>query len=142
MEKTYVGWQELGYKRNQVEYTEPTQLLAKDGRLLVQGGWARHNVFEYNRSVAHPQWRGKEWDFYQICNGKYMVQISFANISIGGYASAVIVDVSGEEKKMVSVMSLFLGGKNKYVLPANGEKPNMFMYSKGYLVTSYWRGSL
>ena len=60
-----------------------------------------------------------------------MVQISFANISIGGYASAVLVDVSGEEKKMISVMSLFLGGKNKYVLPANGERPNMFMYKKG-----------
>ena len=131
MEKTYVGWQELGYKRNQVEYTEPTKLLAEDGKVLVQGGWARHNVFEYDRTVAHPQWRGKEWDFYQICNGKYMVQISFANISIGGYASAVIVDVSGEAEKMVSVMSLFLGGKNKYVLPANGEKPNKFEYVNG-----------
>ena len=131
MEKTYVGWKELGYKRNQNEYTEPTELLDKEGNLLVKGGWARHNVFQYDRTLARPQWRGKEWDFYQICNGKYMVQISFANISIGGYASAVLVDVSGKEQKLISTMSPFLGGKNKYVLPANGEKENEFTYEAG-----------
>ena len=131
MEKTYVGWKELGYTRNQVEYTEPTPILDEKGDVLVKGGWARHNVFEYDRTLAHPQWRGKEWDFYQICNGKYMVQISFANISIGGYASAVLVDVSGEETKLISTMSPFLGGKNKYVLPANGEKENAFTYTNG-----------
>ncbi len=131
MKKTYVGWKELGYKRQQVEYTKPTPLVGSDGRVLVKGGWARRNVFLYDRNVAHPQWRGKEWDFYQISNGKYMVQISFANISIGGYASAVLVDVSGTEKKVISVMSPFIGGKNKYILPANGDKPGYFEYKSG-----------
>ena len=58
--KTYISWKDLNKKRNQVEYTRPTQLLDTDGNLLVRGGWARHNVFEYYRTFAQPQWRGKE----------------------------------------------------------------------------------
>ncbi len=133
MEKTYTGWQELGYKRNQIEYTEPTKLLDEQGNLLVKGGWARHNLFEYHRDWAVPHWRGKEWDFYQFCNGKYMVQISIANISIGGYASTTLVDVSGKEEKLISSMSLWLGGKNdpKHVLPENGDQPNLVDYRDG-----------
>jgi len=131
IKKTYRGWQELTYKRNQEEFTHPTILLDDSGNLMVQGGWARHNVFEYDRSLARPQWRGKEWDFYQLCDGKYMVQISIANISIGGYASATLVDVSGEEQKLLTSMTLWLGGKNKVVLPENGDCPNVVEYKKG-----------
>lgn len=59
-----------------------------------------------------------------------MVQISIANISIGGYASATLVDVSGKEKKTVSSMDLWLGGKNKpsHILPENGDRPNTVHY--------------
>lgn len=132
MEKTYLGYRDIDYKRKQVEYTEPTKLLADDGKVLVKGGWARHIVFDYDRKVAHPQWRGKEWDFYQICNGKYMVQISCANISIGGYCSGCIVQVDGKnkEKFFKQRFTLFLGGKNKVVLPENGEKPAVWEFNQ------------
>lgn len=129
--KTYLGWREADKKRKQTEYTSQTRLLDDDGKLLVRGGWARYNVFDYDRSKVRPQMRGKEWDFYQISNGRYMVQISIANISIGGYASANLVDISGKEKKVISSMSLWLGGKNKIVLPANCQKPNTVHYQKG-----------
>lgn len=129
--KTYVGWQELKEKRNQIEYAKPVQLLDDDGNVQVRGGWARHNLFEYDRTFARPQWRGKEWDFYQISDGKYMVQISIANISIGGYASANLVDISGQQQKLITSMSLWLGGKNKVVLPCNGDEPNIVEYKKG-----------
>ncbi|MBD5092185.1 MAG: DUF2804 domain-containing protein [Clostridiales bacterium] len=129
--KTYVGWKEAGVKRKQIEYTAPTRLLDDKGNLLVKGGWARHNVFEYDRTKARPQMRGKEWDFYQVCNGKYMVQISMANISIGGYASANLVDISGKSKKVISSMALWLGGKNKVVMPENCDRPNVCEYKKG-----------
>ena len=114
MEKTYVGWKEAPFKSKQTEYTEPTNLLAPDGTLLAKG-WARHNVFNYNRYHVKKQMRRKEWDFYQLSNGKYMVQLSFANISLGGYVSAVLVDLK-QHKILKSVMSPFLGGKDKYVL--------------------------
>lgn len=122
MEKTYTGWQEADYKSKQTEYTEPTKLLGNDGTLLAKG-WARHNVFDYDRSSVKATYRRKEWDFYQLSNGKYMVQISFANISLGGYVSAVIVDLK-QGKTLHTGMSLFLGGKDKYVLPKKGDVPN------------------
>ena len=122
MKKTYIGWQEADYKSKQTEYTEPTPLLAKDGTLLAKG-WARRNVFDYNRYDVKKVMRRKEWDFYQISNGYFMAQISFANISLGGYVSAVLVDLR-DGKIVKSVMSPFLGGKDKYVLPPKGDVPN------------------
>lgn len=133
--KTYVSFLDLQEKRKQIEYKEPTKLIDDDGKLLVKGGWARHNVFEYDRTKARPQWRGKEWDFYQVSNGHYMVQISMANISIGGYASAVLVDLDDKnhEKKVISSMALWLGGKNKVVMAENCDQghPNVSEYTKG-----------
>ena len=121
MERTYKSWLESDFHSEQREYTEPTELLAPDGTLLASG-WARRNVFAYDRNrVRHPL-RRKEWDFYQISDGRRMAQISFANISLGGYASAVLVDLR-EHKILCSKMAPFLGGKDKYVLPPKGDVP-------------------
>ena len=122
MEKTYIGWKEADYKSKQTEYTEPTKLLAEDGTLLAKG-YAKHNVFDYNRNNVKKVMRRKEWDFYQLSDGRYMVQISFANISLGGYVSACLVDLK-EGKTLKNAMSFFLGGKDKYVLPPKGDVPN------------------
>ncbi|MCQ2463183.1 MAG: DUF2804 domain-containing protein [Clostridia bacterium] len=122
MDKTYVSYLEGKWKSKQTEYTEPTQLLGKDGTLLAKG-WARRNVFEYDRNDVKAKMRRKEWDFYQVSNGKYMVQLSFANISLGGYVSCVLIDLRGG-KKIAGPTALFLGGKDKYVLPAKGDYPN------------------
>ena len=129
MEKTYKGWQEWAEPSKQTEYTEPTPLLGPDGTLLAKG-WARHNVFDYDRNSVKKVMRRKEWDFYQLSNGKYMVQISFANISLGGYASAVLVDlVNG--KTIATQMGAFLGGKDKYILPPKGDQPHHYKMEVG-----------
>lgn len=122
MEKTYDSWMNGNWKSKQTEYTEPTPLLSRDGILLAKG-WARHNVFDYNRNNVRKVMRRKEWDFYQISNGKFMVQISFANISMGGYISAVIVDLI-KGKTIKTAMVPFVGGKDKYILPPKGDVPN------------------
>lgn len=128
--RTYKSWLNGEIKSAQKEYTEPTRLLSEDGRLLA-AGWARKNVFDYDRSCSKPTVHRKEWDFYQISNGEYMVQLSFANITLGGYASAVLVDLKhpNKSKKLAAgtvadSTVLFLGGKDKYVLPPKGDVPN------------------
>ena len=132
MEKTYKGWLEWPEKSLQTEYTEPTPLLAADGTLLAKG-WARQNVFLYDRkTVKHPL-RRKEWDFYQLSDGHFMVQLSFANISLGGYASLVVVDLR-EGKTLLSSMAPFIGGKDRYVLPARGDAPNRVSFRVGKAV--------
>ena len=122
MEKTYRGWQDWDAPSRQKEYTETTRLLAEDGTLLA-AGWARRNVFDYDRDRVRRTLRRKEWDFYQISDGRYMAQLSFANISLGGYASAVLVDLRAGTT-LCSKMAPFLGGKDKYVLPPKGDVPN------------------
>ena len=122
MKRTYPSWIDGEVNSKQTEYTKPTQLLSKDGKLLAPG-WARHNVFDYQRDNARPANRKKEWDFYQISNGELMVQINFANISIGGFAQASITDLKHRQNKhkfhsgtILECTQLFLGG-NKYMLP-------------------------
>lgn len=129
MKRTYTPWQEFPQPSAQKEYTAPTKMLADDGTVLARG-WARGNVFEYDRNKIRPKSRGKEWDFYQVSDGRYMAQINFANISIGGYISAALVDlVNG--KVLCNVMSPFLGGRNKYPLPPKGDAPNRLAYTIG-----------
>lgn len=132
MKRTYTPWQDFPQKSKQTEYTKPVKMLADDGTLLVKG-WARRNVFDYDRTKVNPRMRGKEWDFYQLSNGKYMVQISFANISFGGYASAAIVDLKNG-KVIANPTALFVGGKDKYVLPPKGDAPNHVKFNVGAAV--------
>ena len=133
VKKTYAGWKESGLTYNQNEVTEQTDLLAEDGTLLVKGAWARHNLFTYDRYRSKPTLRRKEWDFYQMSDGNYIIQISIANISIGGYASATLIDLHAPNEKglVATSMALWLGGKNKVILPACGDRPNVTEYKKG-----------
>ena len=129
MEKTYSSFQEWEKPSRQTEYREETALLAEDGTLLAKG-WARHNVFRYDRNRVRHEMRRKEWDFYQISDGHLMLQISFANISLGGYASAVLVDLKAGTT-LISDMAPFVGGKDRYVLPAKGDIPNFVSFRIG-----------
>ncbi len=127
--RTYTGWRDFERSSRQTEYRENTELLSGDGRLLA-AGWARHNVFRYDRALVRTKLRGKEWDFYQISDGRYMLQLSFANISVMGYVSAVLVDLRSG-KTPVNVMSPFIGGRDKYPLPPRGDAPNRLAYRIG-----------
>ena len=100
MERTYVPFWDWKEKSKQTEYTESTPLLNADGTLNAKG-WARHNVFEYDRNLVKTGIMSrKEWDFYQVSDGKYMVQLSFANITIGGYVAAKLIDIAN--KKLIA----------------------------------------
>ncbi len=129
MEKTYSSFAAWKTPSRQTEYREETPLLSLDGTLTAKG-WARKNVFQYDRNRVKHVLRRKEWDFYQISDGQKMLQVSFANISLGGYASAVLVDLR-EGKTLVSDMAPFIGGKDRYVLPAKGDIPNFVSFRIG-----------
>ncbi len=129
MEKTYKGWQEWKEPGEQREITEETPLLARDGSVLA-AGWARRNLFLYDRSFVKHKKRRKEWDFYQISDGRHMVQINFANISLGGYAQAVLVDLK-KGKVLASAMGPFVGGADRYALPERGDVPNYVSFAPG-----------
>lgn len=133
--RTYPSWLKGEFKSEQKEYTAPTPLVADDGTLLSPG-WARHMLFDYETDKIVPGKRFKQWDFYQVSNGRYMAQISFANISVGGYISAALIDLKNPDKtkkhaagNVLAPMTLFLGGKDKYPLPPKGDVPNNVKYT-------------
>ncbi len=127
--KPYLSWQNFPRPSRQQEYTEPARLLSPDGRLLVRG-WARRNVFDYDRNDVKAKAHRKEWDFYQISDGHYMVQVNFANITLGGYVSTTLVDLQAG-KVLCSSASYFVGARRRYPLPAKGDIPNRVAYKIG-----------
>ena len=124
MNRTYKPFSEWRKKSQQREYTEATPLLSPNGKLLAKG-WARKNVFEYNRNyVKKGLISRKEWDFYTIIVDEKEILLSFANINIGGYVGAKMVDLKTGEIIFDHVQ--YFIGANKHVPPANGDIPNRF----------------
>ena len=124
LKRTYVPFNEWKEKSKQTEYTESTPLLNPDGTLNAKG-WARRNVFEYDRNLVKTGIMSrKEWDFYNICDDDYQILVSFANINIGGYVGAKLVNLKTGEV-VVDSMQYFIGA-NKHVPPAKGDVPNRF----------------
>ena len=80
--------------QKQNEIVKKTDLLDENGYVL-EPGWARHNsLINYNREKisAHPL-RVKEWDFYQISDGRYMTQFTIANVSFAEAGCITITDI-------------------------------------------------
>ena len=124
MKKTYIPFKDWKEKSKQTEYTSPTPLLAPDGKLLAKG-WARKNVFDYNRAyVKKGLISRKEWDFYTISDDKMQMLISFANINIGGYVAAKLVNLKTGEVICDSVQ--YFAGANKHVSHSKPDSPCRF----------------
>ena len=122
--RTYVPFRDWKEKSKQIEYTEPTPLLSPDGTLLAKG-WARKYVFDYNRDyVKKGIISRKEWDFYTIFDDKMQILVSFANITIGGYVAAKLVDLKSG-KVLCDSIQYFIGA-NKHVSHAKPDSPSRF----------------
>lgn len=119
----------------QTEYTEPTRLLDNDGTLLAKG-WARRNVFEYDRKLTNPRGRLKEWDFYQVSDGELMVQINFFNITLGSAATACIIDLKKGET-LANNACIVPFTRRKYLLPLRGDATNFFRFEKGSTILEF-----
>lgn len=121
--RTYIPFQEWDTPSKQTEYTEPTPLLTDDGSLLAKG-WARHNVFDYDRSKVKARFISrKEWDFYQISDGNYMLQMNFANVRLAGYVSAKFMDLRTGDV-IAEISQWFLDGEHNHIPPDKGDVPN------------------
>lgn len=113
----------------QNEITKRQKLLDENGN-LANPGWCRCNLYDYNiekKSVS--TMRLKEWDFYQVSNGRYMVQINIFNISLATCATFGFVDMLTGMKFDTMAMELITPNKNR--LNKNGDVPNSFAFGKG-----------
>ncbi len=130
LKRTYVPFNEWKESSKQIEYTEPTALLKPDGKLNARG-WARHNVFEYDRSLVKRERliSCKEWDYYTVTDGQKQLLVSFANVGIGGFMGLRLVDLhTGEVTADGS--TIFVGGK-KHLPLGRVDAPGVFKGSSG-----------
>ncbi len=118
----------------QTEIKDNITLINEDGTLAVKG-WARRNVFDYDRRLTKPRSRLKEWDFYQISDGKYFVQLSFFNITIASAASATIMDI--ESGKRIAATDVLIGTRRRCIMPKKGDVPNFFRYEHNGTVIQF-----
>ena len=128
--RTYVPFTEWKEKSKQIEYTEPTPLLNSDGTLNARG-WARHNVFTYDRSLVKRERliSQKEWDYYTITDGQKQLLVSFANVGIGGFMGLRLIDLHTGEVH-ADGMAIFAGGKK--ILPLDKvDVPGVFKAKSG-----------
>lgn len=110
-------------KQIQEEITEPTMLLTEEG-YLNRPGWCRKNLFIYNREdISAPKIRIKEWDFYQVTDGRYLIQLTVGNISVGAGATVLIKDMKEGGKILLNTGLIHVLTMHRDQLPRNAQEP-------------------
>ena len=81
---------------------------------LTEPGYCFTNLYQYDRdAITAGPGRIKEWDFYQISNDELTVQVTIADISLGGAVTVGFFDRKTGEKGSAMVLNLFTFGKFK-----------------------------
>ena len=103
----------------QNEITKKENLLDASGNVANPGYCVTCNyIYKRNEIKAHPM-RIKEWNFYQISDDRYTIQMNQFDISMGGAATFAIFDrKTGERFDVMHVDLLTLG---KYNMPETDE---------------------
>ncbi|MBR2730492.1 MAG: DUF2804 domain-containing protein [Clostridia bacterium] len=99
-----------GFAAEQHQITQRTPLLDEKGR-LTEPGYCVTNLYDYDRRAikARPT-RIKEWDFYQISNRHWMLQVTVSDISLGGVGSFALVNLdTGARYEAMSLSLLTFG---------------------------------
>ncbi|MCQ2484315.1 MAG: DUF2804 domain-containing protein [Clostridia bacterium] len=104
-------------------YTE-TPLLDEKGA-LTEPGYCFTNLYQYDRdAIKAGAGRIKEWDFYQISNDDFTVQVTIADISLGGAVTVGFFDRKTGEKGSAMSLDLLTFGKIDMGLDKKGLADN------------------
>lgn len=116
----------------QKQLTNNQNVLNEKG-ILTETGYAMSCIKDFDRTLAKPQIRIKEWDFYQISNDKYVLQFTIGHVSYAGGINATLYSLDGKERFEFPMPLIFpMGSLN---MPKNGDVPSVVKYEKdGYLL--------
>ena len=91
---------------------------------VLRPGFARHMVFDYDRAqIKAGPFALKEWDFYQIAAGDYVLQMTIGHVSYVASYSATIFNTQTGERQSFSRMKPF--PLRSMPMPENPEQPNV-----------------
>lgn len=88
-------------------------LLGDDGR-IAEPGWARRQVWKYDRSaVKSPAWKIKEWDYYLVGNDEFAVAFTISDDGYIGLQSVSFLDFTEPMEHTETVLNLLPMGSMK-----------------------------
>ena len=97
--------------RKQTEITESTNLF-NNNRSLVQRGWARKPILNYNKENIGKGWsRIKEWDHFSVLNNHYGFQLTIGDIGYLTQMSYVWLDFDKKEREGKGQFKFFTKSK-------------------------------
>lgn len=112
----------------QHEIIKESNLLDDDG-MLVQEGYAKHLILNYNRKkIKHGWWRIKEWDYYGVFTDKYGISVTYADLGLYGLINIGWLDF--KNKKCYSVEDWKLLTRGNLNLPRTSQVGNIVYRSK------------
>lgn len=111
------------------EVTNKQKLLTKDG-LVGEPGWARSEIWEYNRDCIKAPWfRKKEWDYYLFTTKDFGVAFTISDLGYIGLLSASFLDFNEKWEKTDSDLEVFTRNK-KYGLGASTAQAGASCHTK------------
>lgn len=116
----------------QTKISEPGNLLSKEGTLL-QRGYSTGAVLTYNRDrIKAPPWRIKEWDFYQVSNDDYCLQMTIGHVSYAGSISVKLFEfATGKHFEITKLLALPF---NRLQMPGSAEHGNLAYRRKNMFI--------
>lgn len=110
-------------EQQQNEITRPTLLLAKTGN-IANPGYARQMYYCYNPSrISTSIFSLKEWDFYQIDLGDYILQLTIGHLSYIANFNALLISMKGDKLRAYNAFqALPLRSLNMPLFPGTKQK--------------------
>lgn len=89
------------------EITKIQPLLNRNGT-INHPGWASRMMFAYDPKLIRARpFALKEWDYYQICAGEYILQLTYGHVSYVANFAASLFSVNNGQIRVVSRMKPF-----------------------------------
>lgn len=109
--------------------TTPGPVLDKQG--VITPGYSEKSVLTYRRrDIKAPFYRIKEWDFYQVSDGKKCLQFTYGHASYAGQVGIMLFDFKKGEM-IADINKLLAFPFGSLYLPENAEMDSDVRYDKG-----------
>lgn len=115
------------------EITEPSNLFDEKG-VLIQDGWARKPIINYNRDKVPCGWhRLKEWDNYVVVCPDHIFSVTVADVGYLGQISFNLIDLKSEKETSGGKMNFFTKGKMN--LPTSSREGDIEIHEEEFDIT-------
>ena len=113
---------------NQKEITARQPLLDASGHPAAPG-YCKTNLYTYNKEqIKRARLRIKEWDFYQVTDGHYKIELNFFNITELAALTASVTDL--KTGKTYSDAVIEPSGPDRFRLSPAADEPFVFRYKR------------